>query len=247
MIKYLFLLTTIWSLMACNDSETTQSTSTDQSSTTTDEPQPPTTTAKSLPYEIVITEPYEVSGKAQVKSLVALKTDNVSEETLTATLNEIYDSLKGYNQFKSHSSPTVIAVYLYTSKDNAKNMQASWIAMLTKTPSDSEPRISINEMKLTAVSGQNDDTKSADEKKLDELKKYFSKRNTDLCTLYKTLYDVELSCIKKADRKYPDFGIVHSDYSSKLYKQEKNKLFKKFNIHDSLSAYISVFGMNYCK
>ena len=150
MIKYLFLLTTILALTACNNSDTIQSPTSEQS-TTTDKPQSPTITAKSLPYEIVLTEPYETSGKAQVKSYAALKTNNVTKETLTATLNEIYASLKNYNQFKSHSSPTVIAVYLYTSKDKAKNMQEAWIAMLTKTPSDAEPRTSIDEMKLTAI------------------------------------------------------------------------------------------------
>lgn len=246
MIKYLLVLTTVITLIACNNSDTTQSTTIEQNATA-DKPQTPTSTAKPLPYEIVITEPYETSGKAQVKSYAALKTDNVSKETLTATLNDIYTSLKNYNQFKNFSSPTVIAVYLYTSKDKAKNMQEAWIAMLTKTPSDPEPRTSIDEMKLTALSGQNDNEKSEDEKKLEELKKYFSKRNTDLCTIYKTLYDLEGDCIKKADQKYPNFGVEHSDYSSKLYKQEKNKIFKRFNIHDSLSTSITVFGMNYCK
>ena len=119
--------------------------------------------------------------------------------------------------------------------------------MLSKIPSDPTPRISIDDMKLTAVAGQNDNAQSADEKKLGELKTYFAKRNTDLCTLCKTLYDLEGDCIKKADQKYPDFGTEHANYSSKLYKQGKNKIFKKYNIHDSLSTYITVFGMSYCK
>jgi hypothetical protein len=242
MIKYILLLASLTIFSACNNNDTTQTSQIEQSPSTDDQ-----ATVKALPYEIVTTEPYETKGKAQIKAYAALKSDSVSRATLTATLNDIYSSLKNYSQFKNFSSPTVIAVYLYTSKDKATNMQESWIAMLSKTPSDPEPRISIDDMKLTAVSGQNDNAKSEDEKKLEELKTYFSKRHTDLCTLYKTLYDLEGDCIKKADQKYPDFGIEHSNYSSKLYKQEKNKIFKKYNIHDSLSTYITVFGMNYCK
>jgi hypothetical protein len=141
----------------------------------------------------------------------------------------------------------VIAVYLYTSKDKANNMQEAWIGMLSKTPLDSEPRISIDDMKLTALSGQNDTAKSEDEKKYEELTAYFKKRNTDLCTVYKTLYDLEGESIKQADIKYPNFGTEHAAYSTKWYKAEKGKVFKKYKIHDSLSTYITVFGMNYCK
>ncbi len=205
------------------------------------------TISNPLPYEILVTEPYETSGKAQVKSYAYLKSDTVSNDNLRATLNEIYSTMKSYNNFKNFSAPTVIAIYLYTSKDKAKNMQEAWIGMLSKTPSDNEPRISIDEMKLSALAGTQDKTKSDDEKKLEELKTYFKKRNTDLCYVYKTLYDLEGESIKQADKKYPDFGIEHSNYSSKWYKIEKAKIFKKYKIDDSLSTYITVFGMNYCK
>lgn len=246
MLKYSFLIITILILSACNNSDNTQSKTTEESSKT-EMMTPKGIDVNSLPYDIIITEPYETSGKAQIKSYVALKSEKISSETLTATLNEIYKSLKNYNQFQNFSSPTVIAVYLYTSKDKAENMQDSWIAMLSKSPSEIEPKITIDDMKLTALAGQNDNTKTNDEKKLEELNNYFSKRNTDLCTIYKTLYDLEGDCIKKADEKYPNYGVEHSNYYSKLYKQEKHKLFKKFNINDSLSTSITIYGMSFCK
>ncbi len=162
-------------------------------------------------------------------------------------MKDIYSTLASYNNFKNFSAPTVIAVYLYTSKDKANNMQEAWIGMLSKTPSDSEPRISVDDMKLTALAGQNDNAKSEDEKKLDELNAYFKKRKTDLCTIYKIFYNLEGESIKQADIRYPDFGIEHSKYSSQWYKAEKAKVFKKYKIDDSISTDITVFGMSYCK
>ncbi|MBL0309060.1 MAG: hypothetical protein IPP77_05090 [Bacteroidetes bacterium] len=126
-------------------------------------------------------------------------------------------------------------------------MPEAWIAMLSKTPSDNLPRISFNDLQLKAKEGAIDNIKSAEEKKQEELADYFKKRNTDICFIYKTLYDLEGTTIKQADIKYPDFGINHSEYQSKLYKQGKRALFEKYNIDDTLSVYITIAGMSYCK
>jgi hypothetical protein len=119
--------------------------------------------------------------------------------------------------------------------------------MLSKTTSDNQPRISFNDWQLKALKGLTDNEKSDDEKKYDDLNDYFKKRNTDLCFIYKTLYDLEGTAIEQADKKYPNFGTEHLEYQSKLYKQERKKLFNNFNINDSLSTSITVFGMTYCK
>ncbi len=208
------------------------------------------TTIKQEPfaeYKILRTEPYETSNKAQVKCYAYLTTDTISNDKLSATLTKIYNELQSYNDFKNFSSPTVIAIYLFTSQDKATNMTDSWIAMLSKSPSDNQPRISFNELQVKALEGSKNNEKSADEKKYDELIEYLKKRNTDLCFIYKTLYDLEGTTIKQADVKYPNFGVEHSDYQSKLYRQEKKKLFSKYSINDTLSSYITVFGMSYCK
>jgi hypothetical protein len=239
----IFTLVTSFSLFySCNNNKTDNLSTVDTTTTAKSE-----TSVKPLSYEIVKTEPYETGSKAQVKAYAYFRSDTVTKDNLEATLNDIYSTLKSYNNFKSFSFPTVIAVYLYTSKDKANNMQEAWIGMLSKTPSDIEPRLSIDDMKLTALSGQNDNAKSKNEKKYEELSAYFKKRNTDLCTIYKTLYDLEGESIKQADIKYPDFGTEHAAYSTKWYKAEKAKVFKKYKIQDSLSARITVFGMSYCK
>jgi len=237
-ILYLLVMTGI---MSCNNNNKTTDNSNQQESETTNVQEP------FAPYEILKTEPYETSNKAQIKSYAYLTTDTISKENLSGTLTKIYGTVQDYSSFKNFSSPTVIAIYLFTSKDKAASMPESWIAMLSKTPSDNQPKISFNDWQLEALEGLTDNEKSADEKKYDELNDYLKKRNTDLCFIYKTLYDLEGPTIKQADIKFPDFGIEHSEYQSKLYKQEKKKLFNKYNINDTLSTSITVFGMNYCK
>lgn len=199
------------------------------------------------PYEILKTEPYETSRKAQVKCYAYLTTDTISKEKLSGTLKKIYGNLQKFNSFKKFPSPTIIAIYIFTSKDKAANMPESWVAMLSKTPSDNQPSISFNELQLKALEGLTDNEKSDDEKKYDELTEYLKKRNTDLCFIYNKLYDIEGTTYKQADIKYPDYGLEHSKYQFKLYKQERKKLFDKYHINDTLSTSISVFGMTYCK
>lgn len=205
------------------------------------------TQAPFAPYKILRTEPYETNGKAQIKCYAYLTTDTITTDKLSATLTKIYDGVKNYSDFKSHSSPTVVAVYLFTSADKATDMPEAWIAMLSKTPSENEPRITFDDFEVKAMVGATDNQKDKDEIKYEQISEYLKQHNTDLCFIYKTLYDLEGQTIKQADIKYPDFGKEHSEYQGKLYAEEKKKLFKKYNINDSVTTTITVFGMTYCK
>jgi hypothetical protein len=113
-------------------------------------------------YKILRTEPYETSGKAQIKCYAYLTTDTITKDKLSATLTKIYDGVKNYSDFKSHSSPTVVAVYLFTSVDKATDMPEAWIAMLSKTPSDNQPRISFDDFKVKAMVSATDNQKDKD-------------------------------------------------------------------------------------
>lgn len=200
-----------------------------------------------LPYKVLNVEPYETGKKAQVKAFAYLESDTATKENLEATLLEIYSSLKSYNDFRNFNAPTVIAVYLYTSKEKANNMKESWIAMLSKTPAADEPQISIDNMKHEALLNLKDSVRSEDELKFGAMDSILRQRNTDLCTIYRTLYELEGEGIKQADKKYPDFGEEHARYSTTWYRNEKAKVFKKYKIHDSLSTYITILGISYCK
>lgn len=232
-IRHLILFALFVGLFSCGDSKTSGN--------------QVVTQAPFAPYKILRTEPYETNGKAQIKCYAYLTTDTITTDKLSATLTKIYDGVKNYSDFKSHSSPTVVAVYLFTSADKATDMPEAWIAMLSKTPSENEPRITFDDFEVKAMVGATDNQKDKDEIKYEQISEYLKQRNTDLCFIYKTLYDLEGQTIKQADIKYPDFGKEHSEYQSKLYEEEKKKLFKKYNINDSVSTTITVFGMTYCK
>ena len=200
-------------------------------------------------YKILKREPYETAGKAQVKCYAYLTTDTITKDRLSATLTRIYDDLKSYNNFKKFSSPTVIAIYLFTSKERAENMTDLWIGMLSKSPSNDKPDISFDELKIRALQSLADKIKSDDTKKYEFLTEYLKKRNTDLSSIFKLLYDIETTTAKQADIKFPnDMGTTeYTDYKTKLYKEEKSKLFKKYNIDDSLSGSIDTYGLYFCR
>ena len=242
--KHILSIAFLTTLFSCgnNKTENNQATTNDNVSTTT-----ATTTEDFAAYKVLRNEPYESKLKSQVKCYAYLTTDTITKDKLTGTLNKIYSGLKDYNNFKNYTSPTVIAVYLFTSKDKAANMPESWIAMLTKAPSDNQPKIMFDDMKLSALEGGKGKEKSADDIMYEKMNESFKKHNTDLCSIYKTLYELEGQTIKQADEKYPNFGVQHSEYQTKLYNQGRKKLFKQYSINDTLSSYITVFGMSYCK
>ena len=189
----------------------------------------PTINKKVLAYKVQNKEKSETSNKAQLKIYAYLTTEPTTKEELENTINEIYIENKNESGYKNFSSPTVIGIYLYTSENKAKEMPDQWISMLSKGPNDTQPRISIDDFKLKSQSGLLDNEKSDDEIELERLTKYLQQRELELCTFYKRLGDMELDCIHVADKKYPDFGIKHSEYSEKLMEAERKKLKKNTN------------------
>lgn len=191
-------------------------------------------------YKILKIQPSETSSKAQVTCYAYLTTDSISEDLLSSILTKIYDELKYYTGFSRPTIPNVIAVYLYTSKYKAEEMSGSWIAMLSKTPSDTQPKITYDNIQISPTSEK-------EEKEYLELSNYLKERGTDLCFIYTSLYEIEGKTIKEADAKYPNYGSEHLEYQKKRYAQEKSKLFKKYRIDEKKSSNIIMFGMKHCK
>jgi len=202
---------------------------------------------KSLTYKVQNKKKSETNSKAQLKIYAYLTIEATTKEELESTINEIYIDNKNESGYKNFTSPTVIAIYLFTSENKAKEMPDQWIAMLSKGPSDNQPRISIDDLKLKSQSGLTDNNKSKDEIELENLTKYLQQRGLELCTFYKQLGNMELECIHKADKKYPDFGVKHGDYSEKLMDEERAKMKRKYKLSDDTFVNVSVFGSSYCK
>lgn len=197
-------------------------------------------------YVILEETPTETSNKAQLKYSV-LYTDSIySENKLKEVLENIYATAKTKDVFENFNAPTVVAIYLYTSKEAAEE-KSDWIAMLAKGPKDEKPRLSFNSFKINALQGLTDNTKSSDEISYEKLVAYLSERGLELCSFRNILRDNELQAIREADKKYPDFGDNHMTYSDSIIKAQNQELISKYNLADSIFLRVIVFGASYCK
>jgi hypothetical protein len=198
-------------------------------------------------YEIIEELPSETFNKAQIL-YYAHYTDSVySEKALSKVLVDIYGKAKHKDYFDNFNSPTVIGVYLFTSKETAQKDKSSWIAMLSKGPSDQSPRLSYNSLKISGLQGLNDSVKSKDEIYYENLNQYLQERGLQLCSFAERLGQMEDECIRLADKKYPNFGIEHSDYSFQLMKERRKEIASTYNLVDSIFGSVAVFSMTYCK
>lgn len=199
-----------------------------------------------IEYEVINEEKYETSYKAQLTEYAFYKDSIYTKEALKNVVMGIYNLNKDKNVFKAHNKATVLGVYLFTSKEAIKD-KADWIAMLVKSPNDTEPRVSFNDFKITALININDNVKSKDEIVLEKLKSYLKKRGLDLCTLSDMLKKMELDNIHKADAKYPDYGDKHMAMIDRLDAQSYSHLKKKYNLNEEMLSKVSIFAMSYCK
>lgn len=204
-------------------------------------------TKKNSSYDILEEEKLETSNKAQLEEYVVYKDSNFTKEALENILMEIYNEHSGKDLFKNFDNATVFGAYLYTSKEALEHDKGSWIGMLSKGPLDSKPEVSYNELKIQSLQGLYDNEKSKDEIALENLNEYLKIRGLELCSLSKQIDEIELDCIHKADKKYPDFGTEHSKYVKDLMKKERGRLVQQYELHDSVFTKIGVFAMAYCK
>ena len=214
-LKHILYFTLLATLISCgNNKSADEKQSTASESVTTETP-----IEKFSAYKILRTEPYESGSKAQVKCYAYLTTDTITKDRLSATLIKIYFGLRNYKNFKNFSAPTVIGIYLFTSEDKAANMTESWIAMLSKSPSDNQPTIRFDDMKLSALESGKGKEKSVDDLLYEKMNESFKKHNTDLCSIYRTLYDIEEKQSNKPMQNIPilvwSIQIIKANFTNK--------------------------------
>lgn len=204
------------------------------------------TVKTTIKYEVINEQKLETSYKAQLTEYAIYKDTIYTKEALEDAVLEIYNLNSNKDVFETHDKATVLAVYLFTSKDAFED-KSNWIAMLIKGPNEKEPRITYNDFKITALSNSADNVKTKDEIELEKLKAYLQKRGLDLCILSNMLKKMELDNIHKADAKYPDYGDKHMAMIDQLDEQSYRNLRKKYKLSDDMLGKVSVFAMSYCK
>ncbi|SES06512.1 hypothetical protein [Pedobacter rhizosphaerae] len=199
-----------------------------------------------IKYEVINEQKLETNYKAQLIEYAIYKDTIYTKEALEDAVLEIYNLNSNKDVFETHDKATVLAVYLFTSKEAFKD-KSNWIAMLIKGPNENEPRITYNDFKITALSNSANNVKTKDEIELEKLKIYLQKRGLDLCILWEMLKKIELDNIHKADAKYPDYGDKHMAMIDQLDKQSYRNLRKKYQLSDDMLSKVSIFAMSYCK
>lgn len=197
-------------------------------------------------YEIISEVKKETGNKAQLLEYAVYKDTIYTEGALKIVIMDIYNLNKNKKVFAKHNSATVLAVYLFASKDALKD-KANWIAMLIKRPNSVEPEVTFNDLKINALRDVSNKVKSADEIELEKLKAYLKERDLELCAFSETLKKIELDNIHKADQKYPDYGDKHMAMVDRLDAESYGKLRKKYKLNEDMLSKVSVFAMAYCK
>lgn len=199
-------------------------------------------------FEVFHDESSESSMKAQWLVYAKYLDTNYSHEALSSVIQSIYSLYENKSGFENHSSPTVVGIYMYTSKDVYLKDKSGWICMLFKGPLDASPGINYNDIKLEVLVGLQDTIKSKDEIAIENLKSLLNSKGLDLCQLKDDLSELNKQCLKRAELKYPEFDFPqYDDYVEKIYSEEKHKLALEIGVPDSVLVNVSWYGYSYCK
>lgn len=198
-------------------------------------------------YSILNEEVYEVPGKAQVE-IKMLVSGQISEAGLRLLLNKTYISVKSRKGFKYHDSPTVIAIYAFTSKEKA-NSGTQWIGMLIKGPRDG-PTVSISKDTLSLYQSP----PKPEEK--------FGLSETRRKQIFQEYIKVEDKAMIQAEKKHPlntdaylvgeypsdselrEINKKNEELMRSLQEQYKNQIAKKCNISREQLEQICIEGVN---
>jgi hypothetical protein len=199
-------------------------------------------------YVIFNVQLLEVHNKAQVLVYAHLvKRELETKAHLENALLEIYNQYKDVAEFEKFERPTVVGVYLYTSHRLGEQDKSAWISMLIKGPSNAVPQIRIDEFKFRSQTSLENNEGTEDEIEFEKLNKLLFERGLELCSLSKRIGDIELACIRKADKKYPDYGLQHQAYVDELQELAMREIYLVHDLTSEVVTKVNVFAIAYCK
>lgn len=166
--------------------------------------------------KIVKDESYETPGKAQVEYHILVGEKHLSKETLTLLLQQFYEKATKVRGWKYHAKPTVIAIYMYTSKQHLESNSRTNIAEITKIPSNSEPELKFHEGQLRNIGKPQEEKWGISE----EQRRY----------VYGLIGQAEMRAIKEADKAFPDFGEGHMEMVDMLTKKYYEEIMQKYTL-----------------
>lgn len=203
---------------------------------------------KTSEYVIFDVQLLEVHNKAQILVYAHLTRPILETKAhLENALLEIYEQHKNIAEFKKFERPTVVGVYLYTSEKLGKQDKAAWIGMLMKGPNDAAPKTHTDELKFRSQTSLEANEGTKDEIEFEKLNKELFERGLELCSFNKRLGEIESACIRKADRKHPDYGIQHQAYIEELQEIAMREVCLVHDLDGETLTKVNVFAMAFCK
>ena len=149
----------------------------------------PTSKAAVLPqYTVLLEDIYDVPIKTQVV-LDVLVSGEISDFGLRALLSQLYSSTKARTGFTYHDSPTIVFIYLFTSRDRAQSGMRQWIAMLAKGYDDAVPTITVDERQIAQLGAEPVERFGLSEEQREEI--------------WREIIRADHRAIEEAERRYP--------------------------------------------
>ena len=194
-------------------------------------------------YTIFDVQLSEVHNKAQVIVYAALSQQLVgTQESLEATLAEIYEQYKDTAGFRKFGLPTVVNAYLFTSEGLGRKDKSAHIAWLRKGPNEVEPIIKVDELRLADLRAWDANEWTEDTIAYEQLNRALFDKGLELCSLNNRLKQIEHECTRKADLRYPDFDLEHTTYNDELLSAALSEIKAVHNLDDDLLNSVHVFA-----
>jgi hypothetical protein len=199
-------------------------------------------------YAIFDVQRLEEHNKAQVLVYACLTQQKVgTKQELERVLTQIYERYKDATGFRRFEQPTVVGVSLFTTAELGRQDTTAWIGWLTKGPKDAEPILTIDMLKLEDLRAWEANEWTESTIAYEQLNRALFDRGLELCSFSKRLREIGRECRRKADIRYPDFGVEHTPYAGELLAAATSEIKAVHNLDDDLLNKGHEFARIHCR
>ena len=179
-------------------------------------------------YELLDDRSYETSGKAQVEYHFQVGEEHLSKETLSLLLQQLYQEATQKTGWKHHDAPTVIVIYLYTSKAHFESESVSHIGAVSKTPSQEHPQYEFHVGHIESIG------KPLEEK--------WGISGEERKHIYGLLGQAEDRALQEANKAFPDFGEKHTDTFETLMAKYHEEIRQQYGLTEEQASELFAEG-----
>lgn len=186
--------------------------------------------ASGITYSVVDEKISDTPIKTQIEQHV-IASGVPTRAELEAEILQRYRSAKSRRGFRHHNPATSVYIYVYGTKEQASAGQGLWIGMVAMGPSDKgEPRVSINEERLAALSRDPEERFGLSEQERKEV--------------FRDVVAAEDRATREAAARVPDSEIMKQiDVQRELMQEYKTDLAQTYSLTEDQLSQITVEGI----